>query len=308
MGLIISAVVCTHNRAGYLGKAVRSLVAQTLPKKDYEIIVVDNASDCDIAEIINGFTGKADIHLIRESRLGLSYARNAGWRAARGEYVAFLDDDAVASENWLESILKVFEKTRPKPGCLTGKVEPIWEVPRPAWLSDSQLGYLAILNWSDSPRVLSKEQWLSGANMMFPKSILEEYKGFDPNLGRRGAGLRSGEDILMQRQLINGGHVCLYRPEIVVSHHIPASRLSIKWMIKRAFWQGVSDGFINTREEAQSVLRRLTKGLAALLRILLSPRELFSLVAGTEEPDRVSRACSVAARMGGILVLWGIVR
>jgi len=308
MNAMISSIICTHNRADYLRSAIKSLIDQTLPQEKYEIIVVDNASSDDTRNVVSAFKGASNLRYVYEEKLGLAHARNTGWREAMGLYVAYLDDDALASEQWLEKILEVFETVKPKPGCLTGRIDPIWEVPQPVWLSDSQLGYLAILNWSDAPLILKKNQWLGGANMSFPKRLLEKVNGFNPNLGRMGRKLRSGEDILLQRQVMSKGYNCLYHPGIIVQHHIPASRLDKGWIVKRAFWQGVSDAFIQIYEESPSTLWRLRKGLTALLRILFSPRELVSLIIKTDDPNCMKLKCSVWARIATVLTLWGFVK
>ena len=101
----ISAVVCTLNRATYLARAVESLVNQTYPKEYYEIIVVDNGSTDNTREVVEQFSQCAIIRYIYEPVKGLSQARNTGWQAAAGKYVAYLDDDAIARPRWLEKML-----------------------------------------------------------------------------------------------------------------------------------------------------------------------------------------------------------
>lgn len=304
----ISAIICTYNRAEYLRKAIKSLVEQTLSKDNYEIIIVDNASEDNTKEVVKEFSDVSNLRYIYEAKLGLAQARNTGWQAAKGEYVAYIDDDTTASPSWLKKVLEVYGSVTPQPGCVGGKIEPIWEAPRPSWLPDSKLGDLAIVNWSDKPVILSEEQWLAGANMSLPKKILEEVNGFQIGLGRTGNKLFTGEDILLQRQLIRKGYSCFYHPEILVWHHIPASRLTKSWFIKRAFWQGVSDVSIRIYEESPSALPRLWKGMTTLLRILGSPREMFCFIVPTNNPDCFALKCSVLARIGGVLRLWNLIK
>jgi len=308
MSVRISAVICTYNRADYLRKSVKSICEQSLPKDEYEIIIVDNASTDNTSKVAEEFTGLSNLRYIYEEEIGLAHARNKGWRSAHGEYVAYLDDDAIASSRWLANILEVFDTVRPKPGCVGGKVMPIWEAERPSWLSDSKLGELTIVNWSDTPLILNRQQWLAGANMAFPKVLLEETGGFHPHFGRKGNRLSTGEEIFLLRQIRRKGLSCFYHPEISVHHHIPASRLTKRWFLKRAFWQGVSDTYMGILEESPRYYVRFRKGLSTLLRILLSPQEIFSLAVPTNSPERFSLKCSVVARVGSILCLWKIVR
>src|SRR4051812_37764690 len=132
MTIRISAIIPTYNRDAYLGKAIQSLVDQTLATEQYEILVIDNCSTDHTREIVcNEFGHVPNLRYIYEPVQGLNQARNTGWRQARGELVAFLDDDAIANSEWLEKILMVFETVKPIPGCVGGQVEGIWETERP---------------------------------------------------------------------------------------------------------------------------------------------------------------------------------
>ena len=87
MNTIISAVICTHNRQAFIEKAVQSLLDQTLDKNLYEIIVVDNNSNDNTAAIMKKIRAEQqNVTYIFEKNLGLSFARNAGWKNARGKY------------------------------------------------------------------------------------------------------------------------------------------------------------------------------------------------------------------------------
>src|SRR3989337_3554689 len=108
MSFVISAIICTHNRVEYLTKAIQSLVDQNIPKSKYEIIVVDNCSTDSTREVVEKFSSKSNIRYIYEPTLGANKARNTGWRNARGKYIAYLDDDAIASPVWLCRILQGF--------------------------------------------------------------------------------------------------------------------------------------------------------------------------------------------------------
>src|SRR5436309_2344962 len=139
MTIQISALICTRNRADYLRKAMQSLATQSLPCEQYEIIVVDNGSEDHTRAVVDEFASLTNLVYIYEATPGLSRARNVAFRRAKGEFVAFLDDDAVASPQWLEKYLEVFRTYSPTPGSVGGKCEPIWEIPQPAWLEDRLL-------------------------------------------------------------------------------------------------------------------------------------------------------------------------
>jgi len=272
MGIIISAIICTYNRYGYLRKVINSLIEQTFNNSKYEIIIVDNGSISDIKGIIaKDFSHIENLKYIREPKIGLSIARNRGWQEANGKYVAFLDDDAIAAPDWLEKIVENFETVKPMPGCIGGKVEPIWESERPKWLSDKMAGTLTILDLSEEPLFLTdKKKCIVGTNMAFPKNILDHLGGFQVNLGRMGSKLLSNEENLLRQNLIEEGYEIFYHPEIIVKHHIPAERLKKKWFYKRMFWQGISN-VIMERGKDSLFRNKVSILLKAMLIILCSP-------------------------------------
>ncbi len=240
--LLVSVVICTHNRARYLRETIRSLASQTLRRECFEILVVDNAStDETRCTVLEELSHVKNIRYIYEPVLGLAHARNTGWRNAKGQYVAYLDDDGLACQTWVERIVEAFATVNPAPGCVGGRVDPIWESPPPAWISDDLASLLAVVNWSHRPIFLSGEQYLAGVNMAFPRALLAELDGFHPGVDRLGKKLLSNGDILIERLLEAKGYGIFYDPNILVRHFVPKLRTTKKWLLKRSYWQGVSD-------------------------------------------------------------------
>ena len=242
MSTEISAVICTRNQSDYLWKSIDSLVRQTLSKEKYEIIIVDNGSTDSTKEVIKNFAGFEKLHYIHEPIVGLSQARNTGWQNASGEYVAYLDDDAIASTNWLERIYNRFKTLEPRPVCIGGRIMPIWELNRPEWLTKELETYVGIIDWTDTLMFLKDDSfYLAGSNVCYQRRVLQESKGFNTSLGRKGDTLLSNEEILMQRYLMSRDFPICYDPEILVQHHVKAKCLKERWFYKRYFWQGVSN-------------------------------------------------------------------
>jgi glycosyltransferase involved in cell wall biosynthesis len=307
MSILISAVICTHNRAGYLVKAIKSLADQETPKDKYEILVIDNCSSDSTREVVEKFASVSNIRCVYEPTLGLSYARNTGWQTARGKYVAYLDDDAIACPLWLDTILDIFETVTPRPGCVGGKVEPIWEAPRPPWLSDQLLDVLTVVNWSETPRVLNNlsMEWLVGANIAFPVEVLQRLGGFSSGLGRAGNNFLSSEDIFLEKKIQEAGYSCFYSPGAAVRHHIVKSRLEKSWFIHRYYWQGVSDAVMQILEERPSTLEQLRFALMESKNLLKSPRKLMTLILPTNDPDQFTQKCFTLITLGHIYGLLG---
>ena len=298
MSVAISAVVCTHNRAAYLERALASLAAQTLARDAYEILVVDNASTDETPAVVAAASARIpNLISLREPTPGLPHARNAGLRAARGAFVAYVDDDAVASPTWLERILAAFATVQPTPGCVGGRIDAIWEAPRPSWLADDMLSYLTVIDWSPTATFLGEDRFVAGANMAFPRDLLRSIDGFHPALGRRGTTLLSNEELRVESALRRRGHPCWYDPAIAVGHHVAPERLTRAYFRRRYFWQGVSDAHLLLLDGPPSERGRGAL-LARQLRRALGPRTWLHLVAGGTAARRFQRRCEALRSLG----------
>jgi glycosyltransferase involved in cell wall biosynthesis len=296
----ISAVVCTHNRAFYLDKAIRSLLRQTLDASKFEIIVVDNASTDDTKRVVIGHKETAEnLRYIHEPELGLSHARNTGFREASGRFVAYLDDDAVASEDWLKAALEAFDAGGPQVGCVGGRVDPIWEAPQPSWLPEELISYLTVLDLSAEPRFIEQSELIVGANMAFPRTCLGKAGGFRPCLGRTGKQLQSNDELALRRTIENQGFLTYYQPKMRVSHHILSERLCKTWFIRRLFWQGVSD------IAGEDLLKEYSRDFLQASRSLVASVYGWtkSLVFNDSQQQRFLRVCNLSRAVGQ---LWAV--
>ena len=108
----ISVVVATFNRRESLTQLLESLTNQTLSPALFEVVIVSDGSTDGTAELMRELSlSRENLKLLELENRGPGAARNAGARAARGQYLAFTDDDCLASEDWLEQLLAVFERT-----------------------------------------------------------------------------------------------------------------------------------------------------------------------------------------------------
>lgn len=306
MNLRISAIVPTHNRSTYLRKALTGLVQQSLENGAYEIIVIDNKSTDETKQLVlEEFREVTNLRYIYEPNLGLNIARNTGWKNGRGEFVAYTDDDAIPSPEWLEQMLRVWADAGPNIGCIGGPVEPIWEAPRPDWLGDKMLLSLTIMG-AGTARQLDYGECLLGANMSFPRHVLEELGGFQEGLDRIGSKLLSNGEVLFERRLDEQGYVKWYDPRILVRHHVPATRLTQSWFARRAYWQGVSDALISAEYSGQR-WDRYHLGLYRL-RQIFSRKYAPWFVRSAKSPEDFSLKYSAFSGLGTALALFGIAR
>src|SRR5438477_13199211 len=104
--ILYSVIVCSFNGSRTIGECLQAILHQTTPLDSYEIIVVDDGSTDGLSQIVTTlFSSRTHCHLIRfEHNRGLSAARNAGWRAACGAIVLYIDDDAVPDPDWIEQL------------------------------------------------------------------------------------------------------------------------------------------------------------------------------------------------------------
>jgi glycosyltransferase involved in cell wall biosynthesis len=306
----IGVVIATHNRRALLAEAVRGALSQTLPRHEYEVIVVDNRSTDDTRDWVqHEMTSVANLRYVREPELGASAARNAGWRSTSAPYVALLDDDAIPGPDWLECILRIFREVHPHPVCLGGAVEPIFEIAPPEWLTGSLLDYLTVVEHSPHPKFLTdiiRTQKLASANMAFERTVLEKIGGFSSRLDRVGDNLLSGGDVLPQLQMEKLGLPVYYDPAVRVRHHVSARRLTPEWLVERAYWGGVSDALLSFYIRGGSLwwaLRTLSWGVRSAAR---SPRLMFSLTRTSNES--VAAKCDASHRLGSLVGGWWAIR
>lgn len=251
---LISAIICTHHRPHALRGSIQSLVDQSLQKAMYEIIVVDNTESQTARSVVEEFTHETNIRYVHEPILGLSHARNTGYTHASGDFVAYIDDDATADNTWLELMVAVFKNT--DADCVGGKIELALEGERPWWLTDKKLFYFGKLSCSETPIILNDTGcYLHGGNIAFRKKTLIQHGGFDVSLGRVGRNLISCEEIFVQKKIRAGHGICLYNPHIVVTHHVPKNRLTMRWFLKRALSERVSLVRMRVLERKSSVLK-----------------------------------------------------
>ena len=250
----ISAVICTYNRYDVLDKAIKSLEAQTLDVSDFEILIIDNSPDFNISQKVKeAYSDIENLKYIIEKTPGLSNARNVATELADSEFVAFLDDDAIAIPQWLEKILEAIEEFGDDVDVVGGRIDPIWEVPRPKWLGDTLLGNISVVNWGGICRIASDDEWFAGANITFRVKRLQELGGFATSLGRQGSGavlLSNEESDIIDKIKANNGKI-VYQPEASVDHLVEEKRLKRSWFRKRSSWQAVSDFLMKPEEQAK---------------------------------------------------------
>jgi glycosyltransferase involved in cell wall biosynthesis len=225
----ITVILCTYNRCQSLAKALDGIAAQVLPDSvEWELVVVDNNSTDRTREVVNEFCRRhpARVRYIFEPQQGLSNARNAGIREARGEIVAFLDDDVSVEQTWLGNLTAALGNG--EWAGAGGRIVLAQPFSSPSWLSLQEpynLGgaLCALFDMGDKPGKLDRAPY--GANMAFRKDMFEKYGRFRTDLGRSPGSLMSNEDTEFGRRLIAAGEQLRYEPSATVYHPAPEDRI-----------------------------------------------------------------------------------
>ncbi|MBT0653032.1 glycosyltransferase [Geomobilimonas luticola] len=231
----ISIVVCTYNRAELLGACLQSLVEQSLDPSLFEVVVVDNHSLDNTLEIAHHYAKQYSFfRIVTELNQGHSHARNRGWREARGEYVAYIDDDAKATPDWCSRILSVFTTVMPTPAAVGGQIHPMYETPPPTWFIDD----FEIRTWGERVGFLELPRaryGFSGSNMAFPRRVLERFDGFSSQYGIVDGKLRMGEDTEFFYRIYDEEPHFWYDPAILVYHWTPRHNCTLSYRFIRSY-------------------------------------------------------------------------
>jgi glycosyltransferase involved in cell wall biosynthesis len=272
----ISAIICTHNRDTYLGAAIDSLLAQDFPA-EFEVIVVDNGSSDRTQEVVAQRSPNSRLKYIFEPTIGLSVARNTGARVASSEILAYLDDDAVASDRWLQTLYVAYQNNS-QLAIAGGKVTLLWPpgIQPPRWLSNGLAANLGAYDLGDSTVYIEQPNLTPrGLNYSIRRHFLEEIGGFDLHLGRVGKNLLSNEELQMTEFALQRGWQVAYIPEALVAHNVSPERLNRSWFLNRGWWQGISECY---REQitGKSGIGQLHRGGERFLRGLYKALQYFS--------------------------------
>jgi len=238
----LTVVIPTYkhdDRLNGLINLIQSLLATSNEKYIEEILVVDNGNSLIVSSDGQKIKSYKKVRIVDEPQIGLSHARNTGVINAKTDIIAFLDDDVIVSEFWAENIVR--GHSRNDVFCVGGPVliKDKEKKRYPTWFSDYFLRFILPPYFPKQSGNLQPPYYLIGANISFKKETFEKFGLFDPTLGRKGLNLLSNEDIeFLARIPLNQ---IWYESGAIVSEKIAEKRLTKIFMIRRLFWQGISD-------------------------------------------------------------------
>jgi glycosyltransferase involved in cell wall biosynthesis len=235
----VSVVICayTEDRWDQICAAVDSVRGQSLPSVEIILVIDHNSAlfERATASMINVTV------VANEQAKGLSGARNTGAARARGEIIAFLDDDAVADEDWLKYLVEPYED--PQIAGVGGLTLPRWQTARPAWLPE-EFYWVIGCNYTGMAPSGAPVRNLIGANMSFRRDMLRLVDGgFASGIGRTSAGRPLGceeTEFCIRLAQRAPGSLMTMEHRAVIWHFVPDSRCTFRYFVSRCFAEGIS--------------------------------------------------------------------
>lgn len=239
--------ICTYNRAALLKLCIKSLNELDFPKQEFEVLVVDNNSTDNTAEVcatVPALYPELNFRYVVEKQQGVGHTRTRCAKEAKGEIVAYIDDDCLAEKNWLREIVS-FYNAHPEAMSTGGKIVPKYLVPVADWFGKYFWGLVGHYDQGNKIFQMKGVRYPSGANMHFRKLAFEKYGYFDGNLGRSGKSLMAGEEKAMYLKLINHNEKVYYLPHVIVHHHVEGNKFDKNYVRRHSFGIGGSERLMN---------------------------------------------------------------
>jgi glycosyltransferase involved in cell wall biosynthesis len=252
-----SVVICAYNRAQLLSLCIESINALNFPKENYEVLIIDNNSTDNTADICKAAITKFSLLTIRyfhEPNQGVAYSRTRGAKEAKGNIIAYIDDDCLADANWLNEIVNFYNSHEE---CMSsgGRIIPEYRVPVADWFGKYFWGLVGNYDLSRSVFQMKGVRYPSGANMHFRKTAFEKYGYFDSDLGRSGKSLMAGEEKAMYLKLIHANEKVFYLPQVIVYHHVEANKFDKEYVKRHSMGIGASERLMNKNSFIKLLLK-----------------------------------------------------
>jgi glycosyltransferase involved in cell wall biosynthesis len=218
-----SIVIPTYNRPERLGACLRSLTELDYPRDRFEVVIVDDGSPTPMDAVVAPFHSQMSVTLLRQANAGPAAARNAGAQQAKGELIAFTDDDCMPSPNWLSGFAARLVQS---PEAMVGG-RSLNALPENLYSTASQALIDYLYSYYSDPQ---KEMFFASNNIAMARSQYLAIGGFDTSFP-----LAAAEDRELCDRWAQRGYAMSYAPEVTIRH---AHHLSLKSFWRQHFGYG----------------------------------------------------------------------
>lgn len=257
---MLSVVICTYNREKYIYNVLRSIAENDFPKNGYEIVLVNNnCTDNTEAECLRFKSDFPDVafHCFHEPNQGLSYARNCGIRASRGDIIIYVDDDALVNKEYLRTYTDFFVRNE-KTVAAGGPIVPQYETAEPDWMSHyTRMLLTGALDFGPKEREFPKGSFPGGGNVAYRRTVFDHVGLFNVELGRKGNSLIGAEEKDLFDKMEALGMKFYYLPNAILYHIIPERKLTKDYLKRLSLGIGQSERYRTKSISEKKYRRRL---------------------------------------------------
>jgi len=250
--LTLSVIICAYtlDRWADVRRAVASCFDQE--PEPLEVILV---SDRNAELFARAQEQLPSVRVVENTQAGgLSGARNSGVAVARGDVIAFLDDDAAAEPGWAKNLLAAYETEEHVIG-VAGFVRPDWRGERPGWFPEEFL-WVVGCSYRGLPTERAQVRNGIGANMSFRRSVFTAAGGFDANIGRFGADAAGCEEteFSIRARRVDPDGIVLMEPAAVCIHSVGPERTQRAYFRRRCLAEGRSKALVSKLAGSEAAL------------------------------------------------------
>ncbi len=233
----LSIIICSYNRASYIGDALTALYEQTISLDEFEVFIVDNNSTDGTTEVFNQWrqthpSGK--FIYTTETKQGASFARNTGAKLATTPWLCFIDDDAIATPQYVENVIK---HTLDQPFIVGfgGKIIPKYIPAEPKWMSYYVSSMVGNFDYAPIACAFENGKYPLESNMIVAKQVFDQIGGFNEQIPGVVGTLRiGGEGKELFYKIMALDHKIYYDPSIIVHHVVEVSKLTPDYLYRVA--------------------------------------------------------------------------
>jgi GT2 family glycosyltransferase len=230
----VSIIICSSGTTTVSPALLQSLEKQTY--QDFELIIIDNNPNPTIHS-----TDTIIDQIVHERESGLSFARNKGVQTSIGSYLLFIDDDVILDKACIENLVQGVERFQSD--IVGGDVLLRQDIT--VNLTRKERRFLSELTYTEDIEKVEFPKYIIGACMLIKRSTFIKYGLFFTGLGREGKTLLSGEETEFIKRINKYGGKVSYIKDATCTHNINLERVKFKYLLRRAYWQGITDCKIN---------------------------------------------------------------